>query len=246
MPTITNQDNIKAWSAYSHELIEKFGEHGDFARQYLLNPALFELLGEIAGRRILDAGCGTGYLCRLFARRGAHVVGLEPAESLYTYAAHREQQERLGITYIRQDLSLLNEYRENFDAVVANMVLIDIADYRQAMSNCIASLRPGGLFVFSILHPCFDEIDSPEFEKGYRSKGYIRVDEYFDEFAIKVDWGYNFHRPLSDYLNLVIEQHCTIRRILEPRLSQEGVNKVGPSDRNAHVPNFIVVSAMKL
>jgi SAM-dependent methyltransferase len=246
MTRITNQDNIKAWSAYSQELIEKFGDQGDIARQYLLNPALFELLGETAGRRILDAGCGTGYLCRLLARQGANVVGLEPEESLYTYASHREQQERLGITYIQQDLSLLNDYDSDFDIVVANMVLIDIADYRQSMCNCIASLRSGGLFVVSLLHPCFDEIDSPLFEKGYRSKGYIRVDEYFEEFAVKVDWGYNFHRPLSDYLNIVIEQHCTIRRIIEPRLSPEGANLIGQNDRNVHVPNFIVVSAMKL
>ncbi len=63
MTTITNQDNIQAWSAYSRQMIEDFGDEGDASRRYVLNPALFALLGDVADRRILDAGCGSGYLC---------------------------------------------------------------------------------------------------------------------------------------------------------------------------------------
>jgi 2-polyprenyl-3-methyl-5-hydroxy-6-metoxy-1,4-benzoquinol methylase len=244
MTHISNQDNIRAWSAFSQELIEHFGDEGDAARQYLLNPTLFELFGKIPGQRFLDAGCGTGYLCRLLAKHGAGVVGVEPAQSLYAYAVQREQAERLGITYLQKDLSLLVDYHDDFDVVVANMVLMDIVDYQPAMRNCIVALRSGGLFVFSLLHPCFDEVDSPQFPKGWRAKGYVRVEEYFQEFAVKQDWGYYFHRPLSDYLNLVIEQHCVIRKVVEPRLSPESISRIGP--RNAHVPNFIVVSAVKM
>ena len=91
----------------------------DAARQVLLNPALLALFGNIQGQRFLDAGCGTGYLCRLLSRQGASVVGLEPAQALYAYAAQREQDERLGITYVQQDLSLLEDYREAFNVVVA-------------------------------------------------------------------------------------------------------------------------------
>ena len=120
---------------------------------------------------------------------------------------------------------------------------MDIADYHPAMRNCIAALRSGGLFVFSLLHPCFDEVDSPQFPKGYR-KGYIRVEEYFQEFTIKQEWGFYFHRPLSDYLNLVIEQGCVIRKLVEPRLPSESISRLGI--HNAHVPNYIVVSAMKM
>ena len=244
MTSVTNQDNIRAWSAFSQELIENFGDEGDFSRQHLLNPALFELLGDVKGQRILDAGCGTGYLSRLLATRGAQVIGLEPADAFYAYASQRELKERLGITYVRRDLSLLDDYHESFDIVVSNMVLMDIADYQPAMRNCIAALVQGGAFVFSLLHPCFDEIDSPQFEKGYHAKGYVRVDEYFEEFAVKQDVGYYFHRPLSSYLNLILDQQCTIGRVIEPRLSAEVIRKVG-DNRNAHVPNFVVVRAVK-
>ena len=74
----TNQDNIQAWSNFSRELIDAFGDEGDPSHRYILNPGLFELVGNVANQTILEAGCGTGYLCRLFANQGAQVTGIEP------------------------------------------------------------------------------------------------------------------------------------------------------------------------
>ncbi len=170
MTTPTNTDTIRAWSAYTRQMIEEFGDEGDVSRRYILNPVLFALFGDIANRTILDAGCGTGYLSRLLAKRGAHVTGVEPATSLFMYAIEREQQEPLGITYLQHDLSTLTISEAAFDIVVANMVLMDIPDYQAAIHNCISALRTGGQFIFSLLHPCFDEIDSPDFLKGYHAK----------------------------------------------------------------------------
>ncbi len=245
MEGLNNQDNIEAWSAYSRDMIAAVGDEGDPARRYILNPILFALLGDVAGRTILDAGCGTGYLSRLLAKRGAYVTGVEPAPTLFAYAVEREQTEPLGITYIQQDLSLPLPDQAVFDGVVANMVFMDIPDYQSAMQHCIAVLKPGGQFVFSLLHPCFDEIDSPHFAKGYGAKGFIRIDEYLHEFVVQQSVGYYIHRPLSAYLNLVIELGCTIRRVIEPTLTAEGIAVLGEQDRNLHVPNFMVISAFK-
>ena len=245
MKPINNDDNIQAWSAYSREMIEAIGDEGDAARRYILNPVLFALVGDIAGRTILDAGCGTGYLCRLFAKQGAQVTGVEPAASLFAYAVEREQTERLGIDYIQEDLSVLTLDHMAFDIVVANMVFMDIPDYQSAIQHCINVLKPGGHFIFSLLHPCFDEVNRPDFEKGYRTKGYIRVDEYLREFMVQQIVGYYIHRPLSAYLNLVIDAGCTIRQVIEPTLTPEGIAVLGEQNRNRHIPNFIVISARK-
>lgn len=242
---LSNHDNIEAWSAYSREMIEAVGDEGDSARRYILNPVLFALAGNILGLSILDAGCGTGYLCRIFAKRGAHVTGIEPAASLFTYAVEHEQATPLGIQYIQHDLSTFTPSHAAFDFVVANMVFMDIPDYQSAMHNCIAAVKPGGHFIFSLLHPCFDEIDHPDFAKGYSAKGYIRVDEYLRNFMVQQQVGYYIHRPLSTYLNLVIEAGCMIRKVIEPTLTPEGIVALGEKDRNLHVPNFIVISAYK-
>lgn len=244
MNNLNNQDNIQAWSDFSTGMIEAVGDDGDAARRYILNPVLFALTGDVVGRSVLDAGCGTGYLCRLFAKRGAHVTGIEPAPALFTYATAREQTEPLGVRYIQRDLSTFRP-DDVFDIVVANMVFMDIPDYQSALLNCIAALRPGGQLIFSLLHPCFDEVDHTDVPKGYHAKGYIRVEEYLREFVVQQTVGYYIHRPLSAYLNLVIKAGCTIRDFIEPTLTPEGVAALGADNRNLHVPDFIIIHAEK-
>src|SRR5579884_2275481 len=132
MAEMSNSDVIKAWSNIPQDNIERHGDEGDFARKYLLNPILFSLLGDVTGKTILDAGCGQGYLCRLLARKGAIVTGIEPATPWYNYAQQREQAERLGIRYLQADLSKMKPIADSFDCVIANMVFMDIPDYLPA------------------------------------------------------------------------------------------------------------------
>ena len=241
MTDITNQDIINAWSNALQEDAERHGDEGDFARQHLLNPALFALLGNVEDKSVLDAGCGQGYLCRILARKGAHVIGVEPAEVWYRYSFEREQREPLGITYLQQDLSTFTSHDSTFDIVISNMVFMDIPDYQAAIRNCIASLKQGGTLIFSISHPCFEE-DTSEWDK----KGYVEVREYLDDYTIQQGYGYRFHRSLSSYLNLVIEAGCVIQRVIEPRLSEAIVQQYGIEHaRNAYVPQFLVVVAIK-
>src|SRR5437763_5467774 len=144
---MANRDIIQRWSA-GFQQAEQFGAEGDFARRHLLNPAIFSLLGVARGKRILDAGCGQGYLCRLLARKGASVTGVEPAEALIRYALRREERDQLGIEYVQADLSTWTPPSEPFDAVIANRVLMDIPDYEPALKNCVAALvGQGGLIV---------------------------------------------------------------------------------------------------
>lgn len=186
MSELTNAEVIRAWA--TSDSAAAFGEQGDFARQHLLNPAIFALLGDANGKRVLDAGCGQGFLCRLLARKGATVTGIEPAEGLYDTALRREEVERLGITYLQHDLSTFTSLQNAFAAVIANMVFMDIPDYTVAMRNCIAALKSGGDFIFSLLHPCFEEPGSE-----WLRKGCIEVREYLHEHVKQQRFGYLFH-----------------------------------------------------
>jgi len=56
----TNEAAIARWSTFPRERLEAMDEEGDFAKRHLVNPVLFRLLGDVGGRRILDAGCGNG------------------------------------------------------------------------------------------------------------------------------------------------------------------------------------------
>lgn len=239
MGDVDNRAVIAEWAAATDHL-DDFGEEGDFTRQHLLNPAIFALLGPVDGRTILDAGCGQGYLCRLLARRGAWVTGVEPAAPWYQAAVERERREPLGITYLQADLSTL-EVSGRFNAVIANMVLMDIPAYEAAIQCCAGALAPGGDFIFSLSHPCFEEPST-----AWAGKGHVAVSEYLAEYTIQQTFSPRFHRPLSHYLNCVIDAGCALRRIVEPALD-EGWARLGPAyERNVHVPTVILVHATKL
>lgn len=238
MIKVTNDQNIQGWSTTDFETLDSFGEFGDFARQHLLNPALFSLLGSIEGKRILDAGCGQGYLSRLLAKKGAIVTGLEPARDFIQYAINKEEKEKLGITYIKEDLSKF-KLEEQFDVVVSNMVFMDIPDYKKAIHNCVKSLKKSGSFVFSITHPCF--FPDAEWDK----KPSLEIKEYFQEYAEKQKFGHSFHRTLSSYLNLIIEEGCQIKKLVEPQLDEETAEQKANYSREVHVPSFLVVHCVK-
>ena len=239
MTKITNDENIQQWSSAPLSVLEDFGEQGDFARQHLLNPALFSLLGDVKDKKILDAGCGQGYLCRLLARKGAKVTGIEPAKDFIQYAIGREKKEKLGIDYIEKDLSEFADREESFDIVVSNMVFMDIPDYQTAIRNCILSLKMGGSFIFSISHPCF--FPDAEWDKN----PVVEIKEYFDEYSEKQNFGYSFHRTLSSYVNFVIEEGCEIKKLVEPKLDEETARLKENYSRQVHVPSFLVVHAVK-
>jgi 2-polyprenyl-3-methyl-5-hydroxy-6-metoxy-1,4-benzoquinol methylase len=236
---LTNADIIKAYDDFPQQLIEWFGDEGDLTRQYLLNPALFALLGDVRDAAILDAGCGQGYLARLLAKRGACVTGIEPSDGFFSYALRREQHEQLGIDYLQADLSTWTPTLNTFDVVIANMVLMDIPDYELALANCVATLRAGGKLIFSILHPCFEEAGSL-----WKDKGYVAVRDYFEERAVKQTYGYFIHRPLSTYLNSVVRAGCIIQQVLEPQLDP-AIAARHHAERYASVPGYLVIYATK-
>jgi 2-polyprenyl-3-methyl-5-hydroxy-6-metoxy-1,4-benzoquinol methylase len=236
MLEITNAEAISKWSYVARDQMESFGDTGDFVRQHLLNPALFELLGDVTGKTILDAGCGQGYLSRLLARQGAMVTSVEPATNFYNYAVEQEQSERLGITYVQADIAALPLPQASFDCVIANMVFMDIPDYQTAMRNCIAALKHHGHFIFSLLHPCFEESSS-----AWVKKGHVEVREYLQEYNVTQSFAYLFHRPLSSYINFLLAEGCTLQKLIEPQLSAELAPPGSAAERYVYVPGQILL-----
>ena len=239
MNSSSSSEIINQWASIPQSVIEAFGDEGDFARQHLLNPTLFSLLDGIGGKQILDAGCGNGYLARLLAQQGAQVTGLEPAPPLFDYAIRREKANPLGIEYVQADLTSWHAHQQ-FDVVIANMVLMDIPDYETAIETCFFHLRPGGHFLLSITHPCFEASDSE-----FLAEGHIKVKEYFEPYRIKQQWGDRFHRPLGHYFNALLQQGGIIKAVVEPQLNEEQAQHPVVQERNVHIPSFLVIKVLK-
>ena len=235
----TNEAAIASWDGLSREAMDAWEPEGDHGRRHLLNPVVLRMLGDVAGRRLLDAGCGQGYLSRMLARLGAEVVGVEATSAMFGYAVDKEREAQQGVTYVQADLSRLPALGAPFDAVVCNMVLMAIPEWEAALGNCVSVLRPGGLLVFSIEHPCFEGA-----RRSWVEKGVVEVGDYLEEAPRPGPHGVDFHRPLSSYLNAVVALGCRLREVAEPGLDPDAVAS-GEEGCEVYVriPNFVIVSA---
>ena len=116
-----------------HNFVFKFGE--DVVQ--LLNPG--------QGERILDLGCGTGYLTHVIAQAGARVIGIDKSQSMI---------ERAQAAYPDLDFRVMPatdfHFDTPFDAVFSNAVLHWVLEKEAAIDQVYHCLRPGGRFILEM------------------------------------------------------------------------------------------------
>lgn len=116
--------------------------------RYLI-PATFKLAGSIQqGTRVLDVGCGNGFLAGQFLRRGCRVVGIDLGERGITLARRMYPDARFEI--MPADDGILERLEEEpFDLVVSTEVVEHLYSPRPYAAGCFAALKPGGRFICS-------------------------------------------------------------------------------------------------
>ena len=238
---------------------EKQGDAGDLWHRTLIDPGLFARIGTIAhGVRVLDLGCGNGYIARRLARLGALVVGVDISSELIERAKARSKFGGLAIAYHTADASKLSFLSDrSFDLALANMSLMDIENAAGVIQEAARLLVPGGRFVFSISHPCFD-IDtrsgwSVEVTTGPPTV-YRKVTGYqtphSDLFAWQLPEGGSlrtagYHRPLSWYVKALRAAHCVVVDVEEPRPTSEFASRRMKREWVEQIPLHLVVEARR-
>jgi ubiquinone/menaquinone biosynthesis C-methylase UbiE len=217
-----------------------------------LNPALFQLLPDVAGKRVLDAGCGEGYLSRKLERLGARVTGVDFSREMLAIADERTDP-ALGIVYGHENCEVLEGLAAaSFDVVVSNMVLMDLPDHRAALASFYRVLDDKGTLVFSISHPCFTPPDCGWVRDSDRNKLHWKVDRYFEEgpyeqrvFAEAGNRPLLFHRTLTNWLRTLRETGWELLDVIEPKPSEEMMVRYPKFRDDLRMCHFIVFKARK-
>lgn len=185
-------------------------------------PATSALIPDVEGRRVLDAGCGTGFYADWLAEQGATVVGVDASEEMLARARARTGD---GATFHRANLAgeLAFAESDSFDGVVSALALGYVEDWRQPLSAFARVLRPGGFLVFSTGHP-FDQF--PFAEEGESGAGETDTDEasgeanYFEVERRKKEWDVEvpyYRRSFSAVVNPLLEAGFRLDRLVEPQ-----------------------------
>ncbi len=137
------------------------------------------LFPPLAGRRVLDLGCGYGWHCKFAAGEGASaVLGLDASEKMIARA--RAGNVAPAIEY---RVCPLEEYEypdRAWDVVVSNLALHYVADLEAVYRKVYRTLVPGGVFLLNIEHPVFTAgVGQDWVYDGEGRPLYWPVDRYF-------------------------------------------------------------------
>lgn len=136
---------------------------GDWSRHqplllsdYTARPRVLEVCNPQAGMRVLDLGCGEGYVARQFATRGASVLGMDISAGMIERASAVERDNPLGIEYRTVDASGALDIEDSaYDLCIAVFLFnyLTVEEMTSVMKTVQQSLRPEGRFVFTVPHP---------------------------------------------------------------------------------------------
>jgi ubiquinone/menaquinone biosynthesis C-methylase UbiE len=195
--------------------------------------------GRLQGARVCDVACGEGYVSRFLAGLGAaEVVGVDISAALIETAVQRSQLDNLSFRV--DDAHRLGTLADNsFDVAVSQMAMMDIPDHQAMFRSVRRALKPGGVFVFSLLHPCFEGPYLLPDEKPFLA------DEEGNWTAVVVRWygreGYwqsggdgvrghmgAYHRMASTYVNDLITAGFRLEKLEEPLVEGGGLMEQVP------------------
>ena len=200
------------------------------------------------GDKVLDLGCGYGWHCIWAAEHGAaEVVGTDISHKMLEVA-----REKTGSPAVRYECAAMEDldYPEGaFDIVLSSLAFHYIADWPALVKKIRRWLTPGGDFVFSVEHPVFTAQGTQDWYYGPDGEIlHFPVDNYYYEgrreavfLGEKVT---KYHRTLTTYVNTLLEEGFSVRRLVEPQPPENMLGLPGMKDEMRR-PMMLLVSARR-
>lgn len=224
---INHDSSTIAWNKIGEEWIQ-LSKNGD-SRIHFIMPVMLNMIGNVAGKRILDLGSGDGGYARELSRRGAQVVAIDCSEASINYSISKAKEESLKIVhFIRNGNNLFGIQDDEFDIILCSMFLMDVEDFDGTIKEISRVLKKDGLVFASVLHPCFNgNLEYGIGRQGANETREVVVKNYFEPTeweagfrggSIPVVWR---HRTLEDYVKTFLKHGLTIVDLEEPRATLE-------------------------
>lgn len=227
-------------------------EREDNLNVLLEQPAMQKLLPDMAGKNVLDLGCGYGHNCLDFARRGAaRVVGVDISEKMLAVAVKESVDPK--IEYRNMSMSDVETLGETFDVLYSSLAFHYVEDFAAFAKTLSAITNKGGTLLFSQEHPI---VTATMDGKGHfnRDENGNRVSYTFSDYnrAGKrttfwyVDGVVKYHRPMGHILTALSEAGFMIEAVVEPLPEEWAIEKLPTIVKEYIKSNFLIVKAKKM
>jgi 2-polyprenyl-3-methyl-5-hydroxy-6-metoxy-1,4-benzoquinol methylase len=199
------QHNAAAWSdAVREKRIE--------SRRAGTDAAIVNAVVALGAKRVLDAGCGEGWLARALTARGIDVLGFDGSGPLIERAIFSGGRFEC-MTYEEFVADPLRAGAQ-FDAVIFNFSLFS-ADITNVLRAASRTLRQGGTLVIQTIHP-FNDVGSERYEDGWREETFATMGSGFET---SMPW---YFRTVESWTKSVTDAGYTLARIREPINAETG------------------------
>jgi len=206
---------------------------------YYERPAILSLAGDVAGLRVLDAGCGGGAHGAALVDRGAVLTGVDASAGLLEIARRRlEGRARLLLADLNERLPFEDGA---FDLVMASLVMHYLHDWSRPLSEFRRVLSNGGRLIFSTHHPFMDHDPASG-------------ESYFETYNFSETWHRGskditmrfWHRPLHAMFDALRSAGFRIDVVSEPQPDPK-VSSLFPEAYKSLTtkPRFLFFSAVK-
>jgi ubiquinone/menaquinone biosynthesis C-methylase UbiE len=225
----------------------------------LIEPATERLLRPGPGDAILDVACGAGRFARRMAELGACVTAFDHSSKFIERAKARTPRGaaiEFHVLDAAKPEELLSLGLARFDKAVCTMALMDMPEVHPLMGALRRMLRPSGIFVFSVTHPCFNSAGIQRFCEMYEEeagrhvlRAGVKVSAYLQPFAKKTEGiigqpepQFYFHRPLHVLFDAGFREGFVVDGMEEPGFPQrEETRPGGRWDDMPAIPPVMVV-----
>ena len=209
------QEMCAEWDIISVARQTAIEEGKDISLTQVTAPWIIQHIINEKPNRVLDVGCGTGYLSNEIAKNVKYCHGIDASEKSIDIAKRKYCRSNLCF-----EVHAIKDFNPSmcFDACVANMVFMDDPEWIDSIKNIYDILPVGGKLFMIITHPCF----WPKYWNYQHEPWFDYMDEVFIENAFSVSLtepmgrSTHIHRPLSHYIQGLIETGLIIEEIEEP------------------------------
>lgn len=206
--------------------------------------AELRLLGSVAGKRVLDLGCGTGQAAAAFALQGAHVIGLEPSAELLAAARRHASHADVKVELHRGEIADLAFMRaDSVDLVFSAWAIGGAPDLNRVFRQVHRVLKQGSPFVFSMPHPAYDIIDDDDPDQPLLIRR-----SYFDRSPVDESGETPFgehHHTVSDVFMGLTRNNFRVDVLLEPESTGEATPSAHWREAFLWLPRTLIVRGRK-
>ena len=219
--------NRRWWDADAQDYLAAHGEDLGLVDFLWCPEGLREsaagLLGAVAGRDVLEVGCGSAPCARWLATQGARVVGLDLSAGMLSHAVRAARESGISVPLVQADATRLPFGEGSFDLACSAFGAVPfVADSAAVMREVARVLRPRGRWVFAVTHPLRWIFPDDPGEAGLTVR-----QSYFDRAPyVEVDRRGNptyveHHRTLGDRVREIVAAGLVLDDVLEPEWPSE-------------------------